>query len=319
MSNRAKELHLEKYLGPIEFLDHHASPLTHYPYGKIEDKPDIVAVFPLSVLPPFHYPTTAGGTVTGIPHHRIETLAESKGLGGPDAKPQAATYAAQHLRARPDHPGFYCLSIKPKGFEILYADSTGPHVSEVFSWDDLGVLAMYVYSLYDPPKGHILRDHSVAAVTSSNNPLGPATWNVLADGIWYQGANILFLGDPWSRRTTIFLCKWPSIRPTFHLIIKDYYRHKVRRYDEAKLIDHIHKEGFVPGVVRLGWAGDVKDDNGESMTSGDGDGLRIRRRLVIPDVGEDLLQAKSVNDLLKVIYDVLEGECSVLCGCTLTS
>ncbi|KAI0753628.1 hypothetical protein C8Q74DRAFT_1305899 [Fomes fomentarius] len=35
------------------------------------------------------------------------------------------------------------------------------------------------------------------------------------------------------------------------------------------------------------------------MTSGDGDDLRIRRRLVIPD-------AKSVNDLLKIIYDVLE-------------
>ena len=311
VKKQLRELHLEGFLGPIEFLDHHASPPTHYPSGDIEDKPDLLAVWRISDNTAYVYTEAAKGTVKSIPHYRIEPLVESKGLGGPDAKPQAATYAAQHLRARPDHPGFYCLSIKPKGFEVLYADTAGPHVSEVFSWDDLEILAMYVYSLYKPPPGHILRDRSISAVSPRGQPLGPPTWTVTVAGVTYSGASILFCGDPWSRRTTVFLYKWPSSRPTKQMVIKDYYRQVLRRYDEAELLLHIHSEGFVPGVVRLVDAETVTDENDEPITSGEGDDLRVRRRLAIADVGEDLLQAKSVNDLLMVIYDVLEGKWSV--------
>ncbi|KAI0681725.1 hypothetical protein C8Q76DRAFT_764007 [Earliella scabrosa] len=166
---------------------------------------------------------------------------------------------------------------------------------------------MYVYSLYDPPAGHILRDASISTLASEDDPSGPARWSVAVGGVGtYAGGVIHYLGESWGKRTTVFLYKWPSIEPTRQLIIKDYYRLVARRYDEAELLSHIHSQGIVPGVVRLVGTGHVLDAEGKRMMSGTGYDVRERRRLVIADVGEDLLQAKSVNDLLMAIYDVLE-------------
>ena len=44
------------------------------------------------------------------------------------------------------------------------------------------------------------------------------------------------------------------------------------------------------------------------MMSGEGKDARIRRRFMMLDRGQELLKAKSVNDLLKAVYDVLEGK-----------
>lgn len=73
----------------------------------------------------------------------------------------------------------------------------------------------------------------------------------------------------------------------------------------------IHADGFVPGVVRFAKAVDVMDGD-EPLTSGEDTEKRTRRRFLMADFGEEHLKAKSVNDLLKAVYDVLEGTPSIL-------
>ncbi len=72
------------------------------------------------------------------------------------------------------------------------------------------------------------------------------------------------------------------------------------------MVNGLHAEGFVPGVVRFASVEDVLDGD-EPLTSGEGTEKRTRRRYLMTDTGVELLKAKSVNDLLKVVYDVLEG------------
>ena len=294
-------LQLRQYAGPIKFLDHYtACDLSSQVLVAVWSAPKYTSPSVSTAIASDHIDKPA-------PHLVVTYVDVTEVLS--DSRAKAIAYAWQHLQARPDHPGVYGLCVHPEGFKIIYADTSGPYRSEAFSWDDLDVLAMYVYSLYDPPAGHILRDASISTLASEDDPSGPARWSVAVGGVGtYAGGVIHYLGESWGKRTTVFLYKWPSIEPTRQLIIKDYYRLVARRYDEAELLSHIHSQGIVPGVVRLVGTGHVLDAEGKRMMSGTGYDVRERRRLVIADVGEDLLQAKSVNDLLMAIYDVLEGE-----------
>ena len=78
-------------------------------------------------------------------------------------------------------------------------------------------------------------------------------------------------------------------------MFKDYYRQLIRRYDEGELLQDVHADGFVPGVVRFAASEDVEYD-GEPIMSGEGNDARIRRRFMMLDRGQELLKAKSVND-----------------------
>ena len=102
-------------------------------------------------------------------------------------------------------------------------------------------------------------------------------------------------GDPWSPRTTVFLCQWPSSTPTKQIVIKEDYQQALRRYDEPEVLLAIHSQGFVPGVARTVDAETVTEQNNEPITPGEGYDLRGRGRLAIADVGQDLWQAKSVG------------------------
>ncbi len=294
----------------MEFVDHHSSPPTHYPLRDVADKPDLLGVFPVSN--DFSWDDTPNGRCkTNIPHYRIETVVELKDFGKETAAPsQLSDYALQHLRARPDHPGFYGLSMHPDGFSILYADTSGPYISENFTWDDVHILAAYIYSIYDPPKGHMLRDPSIRWDPSiENDPLSPPVWTITIGEESFARGEIIFGGDSWGRRTTIFKCFWPDVG--FCVLIKDYYRQVLRRFDEGELVKEIHADGFVPGVVRFAEAVDVMDGD-EPLTSGEDTEKRTWRRFLMADFGEELLKAKSVNDLLKAVYDILEGTPSIL-------
>ncbi|KAI0752673.1 hypothetical protein C8Q80DRAFT_1267189 [Daedaleopsis nitida] len=271
----------------------------------VNDTPDLLGVFPVANNKTFSWDTVEGGSVAHIPHYRVEALVELKGFENTSkGASQANDHAQQHLRARPDHPGVYSLSMRPQGFHILYTDTSGAHTSEEFLWDRLDILAAFVYSIYDPPQGHILRDPSIWWQSSNpQDPLSPPVWTVTAGGKEYHHGELIFGGHPCGRRTTVIKCPWPE--NGFHILIKDYYPQLTRRFAENPLVEGIHEDGIAPGVVRFASAEEVKYA-GESMTCGTGGEKRIRQRILMPDYGVRLLEAKSVNDLLKAVYDVLE-------------
>lgn len=99
-------------------------------------------------------------------------------------------------------------------------------------------------------------------------------------------------------------------------MIKDAYRDEGRRFKEKDLVKQIHNEGIVPGVVRILNAVDVKTGPLDSdpllstaggMTAAAHVVHRTKTRLVMGSSGDRLHKAKTVGDLVKAIYDVVEG------------
>ncbi|OSD01863.1 hypothetical protein PYCCODRAFT_1435875 [Trametes coccinea BRFM310] len=289
-------LHLPKR--PIVFLDHHSHVPTHFPVGRVDDKPDIIGVLDRAR----GYKIAHDGTYEGVPYHCIETIVEAKAIYG-NGQAQATRYAFNIQQARPDRPGFYCLSVKPGEFQVVYSSPVGIEASDDKPWDDYASLCAYIYSLYDPPEGHVLYDRTLVPQEPAGVPLGKPTWTIeTRDGV-YSGAVIIFLGNPWGRRTTIF--RLTKEKRT--IIIKESYIDCGRRYEEAELLRRIHQDGCLPGVVRYITAEDVTNgDDVILLKRKDGTLTRKKRRIVLADVGQDLTLAESVNDLLMAIYDTLE-------------
>ncbi|KAI9064958.1 hypothetical protein FKP32DRAFT_1675185 [Trametes sanguinea] len=290
------ELHLPER--PIVFLDHHSHVPTHFPVGRVDDKPDIIGV----VGREHGYNLAHDGTYEGVPYHCIETIVEAKAIYG-DGQAQATRYAFNIQQARPDRPGLYCLSVKPGKFQVVYSSPVGIEASEHKPWDDCASLCAYIYSLYAPPEGHILYDRTITAQEPAGVPLGKPTWTIETKDHVYSGAVIIFLGNPRGRRTTVFRVA----REKRSVIIKEAYIDCDRRFNEADLLDHIHKDKSLLGVVRYITAEDVKnEDDAIILKKKDGTLTRKKRRLILADIGQDLTLAESVNDLLMAIYDTLE-------------
>ncbi|KAJ2973589.1 hypothetical protein NUW54_g12037 [Trametes sanguinea] len=294
---------------PIVFLDHHTHTLTHYPIDTsnvLEERdvppPDIIGV----VSGDHGYRIAEDGTYEGVPYHRVETLVDVKDLNRRDRGKSDAVRSADRVQdARPDRPGFYCLSIDSEQFQVIFTSPLGAHASEHKPWTDTESLCAFVYSLYDPPEGHVLYDRTLTAVEPPAEPLGKPTWTIKTSRRTYRGASIIFVGGPHGKRTTVFRVK-EKHRPGA-TIIKDSFLFNDFCFVEAKLNKcYIHQDGFVPGVVRVADAEDVK--NGEDAIEIKMPEMRARRkhRIVLPDFGYDLTLAKSVNDLLMTIYDALE-------------
>ncbi|KAI0657469.1 hypothetical protein C8Q70DRAFT_889273, partial [Cubamyces menziesii] len=283
--------------------------------------PDLVGVFKLPVTQ--HFSLHTDGTYREVPYHRVETIIEAKTEHDrAKARPQAASYIYHMLQGHPDRPAYYGLSVTPKYFQVLYGSPTGLVSSELTPWTEVGKLCAYIYSLYDPPAGHILHDRTVTWQEPRATLFGRPSWTITTtrpsradpssddpesgeDDVYvYRGAELIFLGYPFGRRTTIFRVRREGYPP---VIIKEYFLGSGRRFEESDLLAQIHARGFVPGVVRAVTAETVQSD-GDAIVfrNASTSETRTKRRIVMVDAGVDLEYAKSVNDLLKVAYDALE-------------
>ncbi len=284
---------------PLTFLDHHAHAPTHFPTKvlcDVKDAPDLLAVFK-----PADFVQRTEGDYKGVPHHRVVSVVEAKSKKAHGGRAQAASYAYRHQQARPDHPMMFSLYIKPQYYQVILSSPNGVAASKATSWDELDLLFAYVYAHYDPLDDHFLDDETVRW----NAPVGSSlpSWDITFKDTVYTG-HFVFVGDPWGRRTTVFRA---SSKLGEQLIFKDTYRHDGRRFKEEDVLKHIHANGDIPGVVRLkDW--EYVYTGGKPLEIRSGDDVRRKVRLAFLDDGERLRAAESVNDLLKAIYDILEGE-----------
>ncbi|KAI0796219.1 hypothetical protein C8Q75DRAFT_888614 [Abortiporus biennis] len=189
------------------------------------------------------------------------------------------------LRERPDLVGAYALSLCPSGYKTNWADAVGCQVSSLSPWNvtDLSPLFAYVYSLYIPLADHDSKDHSIHSPAVSN-PIG--------------------------RRTRI----WVSSSDDDFAVIKDTFRREDELLKEPKMLQAIHSDGLVPGVVSIVSSNGVTAADASrpvQTTSRTNDNLsshrcRVKERMVMGSKGVRFEKAKSVKDLLKSTYDVLE-------------
>ncbi|KAI0634259.1 hypothetical protein C8Q77DRAFT_1194184 [Trametes polyzona] len=293
----------------IVFIDQHDAPPSHFPVGDPRDKPDLVGAFSDKDVDETKPKGQKGKVSQKIPYHRLETVVEAKPkhkTGGP----QCASYLYRLQQARPDRPGAYGLYVRPKFYQIFYSNPVGTKASKQIPWHNdkgelnLDVLCKYVYSLYDPLKDLFLYDPSVKWVEPLDQALGPPSWTITVGDDVYEGAAIEFIGNAWGRRTTVFRVERDGFPP---IIIKEGYVESGRRYEESALLNHAHAPGFLPGVVRVVSAEDVQLD-GRTIAFQDPSSqvTKTKRRVVLADTGVDLEHARSVNDLMKTFYDVLE-------------
>ncbi|OBZ76719.1 hypothetical protein A0H81_03221 [Grifola frondosa] len=331
----------------IVFIDHHHNALQHFPKPEVRDKPDLIGVYEPTQQYSLAAPHNGRMDYKSVPYHLTQTLVEAKPTTE-DGRAQAASYAWQHLQARPDHPGVYVLTAKPQYYQVVWSDPSGTVASARTPWNNLRLLACYIYSLYCPPDDHVLHDLSIDVEGAGGDPFAAPEWTITSGGHIYEHCHIKFVGQAWGRRTTVF--ETPKSMEEF-AIIKEYYRDDKRRYEEDKLIEEIHSEGLFPGVVRLISTETVTIQSDDSQNTLEKNSKkasnsssrkacrvssvpkpiatarqvskeivtargkkdeertvvhRTKRRLVMGSRGESLLRAKSVHDLLKAIYDILE-------------
>ncbi|KAI0752692.1 hypothetical protein C8Q80DRAFT_1147700 [Daedaleopsis nitida] len=277
---------------PLTFIDHHTSPPTHFPdetLCPVKDAPDILAVYNVKGL------KIKEGVYGGVPHHRVEAIVEAKQKGNSGGRAQASAYAYRHHQARPDHPVVFCLIVRTDWYQVIFSSPVGVVASPTSPWSDLKLLAGYVYAHYDPR----------ATISSpGEKPEDLPTWSIKLNGKTYGDGSLIFIGEPWGQRTTVFLTR-DKLGETY--VIKDTYRHFKRRFLEEDILTHIHAKGDLPGIVRLKAAEQVKTQNRTIQCgSSEAGTLRIKTRLALHDYGERLLKATSLNDLLEAVYDALE-------------
>ncbi|KAI0708690.1 hypothetical protein C8Q76DRAFT_859848 [Earliella scabrosa] len=286
--------------GYITFIDHHLNAPTLFPdetLCTVADAPDLLGVVNVKDF------SSTNDVYKEVPHHRVEAIVEGKSQRRGGGRAQASAYAYRHHQARPDHPMVYCLVVKPQWYQVILSSPDGVVASDETKWEDLSLLAGYVYSHYNPPSGHILYDPTIACNPGEGSKDLP-TWTITFKDQKYTDGSFLFIGEPWGRGTTVFQTHDAKGRT---IIIKDLYRHFKRRFQEEAILSHIHADGDVPGVVRLKGAEIVMAGSRPITYGSEEDGtLRIKYRLALWDHGERLLQARSVNDFLEAIYDALE-------------
>ncbi|EJF56487.1 hypothetical protein DICSQDRAFT_174870 [Dichomitus squalens LYAD-421 SS1] len=290
--------------GHMSFINHSSSAPLHFPSDvlcHVKDAPDLLGVYNVG-----DFRADADGIYKGVPHHRVEAIVEAKPIAKSGGRRQATTYAYRHHQARPDHPAFYCLVVKPQWYQVLLSDPTGVVASPETPWDhdDLRLLAAYIYSHYDPPRGHFLWDDTIAWVPGATLD-HPPTWKVKVQDQWYTQGQFIFIG-----RTTILRV---SDADGGEIVIKEVYRHHKRRFKEEVILAHVHGDGDVLGVVRLQGAEHVTTNNEtiECAASGE-ETKRTKERFALLDSGSRLLDARTVNDLLEAVYDALEVHRTVL-------
>ncbi|KIJ27542.1 hypothetical protein M422DRAFT_784867 [Sphaerobolus stellatus SS14] len=218
---------------------------------------------------------------------------------------QACDYAQTLLMYRPDFNRSLVLSANQNSYYFVKADSLGFKFSDPMGWelDNLTPLYIYVRALY------LCRGDD----TSFFRPEGYSDiakyprWLVSFDSRNYD-VDAVFARKSNGRRTWLAIGTEANAERSNDdiYVIKDMWRDTRRRFDEGSLLQKIHKDGFVPGVVRPISSGPVEDVFVEDK-EGDVVRKREKRRLVMGTRGLPLSSCKTLLDFLKVMYDVIEA------------
>ena len=272
---------------PYHFLAYYDNIPSHHPF-KMDHKPDILVV--------------EGSDYNNVSYSKVVSVIECKPKEK-KGRAQETSYMGLHMDARPDMPGVYGLWVRPQCYQVLWSDASGVSASPESSWNDCRLLEAYVYSLYHPPKGHILFDTTITAADEVPENLDRARWTIKGyRNEDYADCEWIFVGSPWGRRTNV----WKHEGHEGPTVIKDAYRDNRRRYEEHQLLHKIHRNGVFPGVVRT-----LKPPKKfpKIITVSKPNERRTKTRLTMGSYGVSLHRAETVKDLLMAIYDIVEGSC----------
>lgn len=217
---------------------------------------------------------------------------------------QAISYTLFLLKARPDRVSVQGVYADCEGVVLIISSASGVKKSpklHLTHTSHLQLIHAFIKRIYEPHSSMIdptitRRKQDLRWVFDIKIPNLPLC----------RGYEILSARVSLGQRTHIFVNEETPAR--FNNIsipiIKDQYPdNNTHQSDEAKIINHIHAKGEVPGVVRLVYEGLVQNDDGSTVTSGD----RKKTRLCLSERGTHFMDIKTPLEVLIAIYDLLEG------------
>ncbi|CAE6406583.1 unnamed protein product [Rhizoctonia solani] len=219
---------------------------------------------------------------------------------------QIGDYARCLLRHHPELNAVMGLSVRRKGYQLVYHDASVIHQSDEFPWlEGFGPLHAFIQALYDQP----FRDASMVMLGPNN---GSASWATKINNNIYVTQNGYPDVGPGQRRfTNLAIHTLTSVV----FFIKDIWRDARRRFFEGKLYEKAHSGKNLAGLMTIKAYGYVLDGLGKRIGTSEhcpeaGQSLptpRYKMRLLTGDVGRPLEQAQTLSELLCVMYDACAG------------
>ena len=227
----------------------------------------------------------------------VEFVSEGTTVG--KGTQQGAAYTSYLLQQRPDRVAVCGLYISLRHFSLILVDAANVY-STILNWDDelaRRLLLRVLYYVKDPPQ-------SMIDPTVTRNSDG--TFTVKTKAQVYERCILQSCGHPTGRRTVIFRCNGD--------VIKEQYQRAAATDLEKNILDRAHKDGEMPGVVRVKSFELVKRDGGTSVECGMGSWKREKVRFVLQDEGTPFMEITTPYEALMTVWDVLEGKwCYMIC------
>ena len=219
---------------------------------------------------------------------------------------QGIAYTSYLLQQRPDRVAVCGLYISLHHFSLVLVDAANVYSTRL-RWDDepaRQLLLRVLYYVKDPPL-------SMIDPTVTRNSDGTCTVKTSVQD--YAGCILQSYGYPTGRRTVIFRCDG--------VVIKEQYQRCTAAANlEKTILDRVHEDGDMPGVVRVGLFERVKRGDGTSVECGMDRWKREKVRFVLQDEGTSFLDITTPYEALVTVWDVLEGKwCYMICKSPLMS
>ncbi|KAF8968120.1 hypothetical protein BDZ97DRAFT_1801002 [Flammula alnicola] len=241
----------------------------------------------------------------------------SKGTSVTEGIEQAVAYTTYLLQARPDRVAVQGLYVGNSIITFIITDASGARFTTI-PWKDEShffLLCAFIDRLHDPlptmvdptiqRRKDLLDFRWDITVTigqpqhSEENTDSPESMTIKCEGYQIDHASASF-----GSRSHIFKnLEFPTkvLGHDIH-IIKDQYSGQHTRFTESQVLEHIHTNGPVPGMVDLVHHEKPLWTNGNPVLCGD----RVKNRILMSLYGTHLDTVSSVREALIAIYDTLE-------------
>ena len=213
---------------------------------------------------------------------------------------QVVAYTGYLLFARPDRVAMLGLYIHEKKYAIVLMDPTGTYYSHTLPLnpDNISLLRRALRSINTPPE--LMVDPTIRREIRAEG----TTFNITTGSKSYSGCR-----QQWSPTLGHWTTIFTTGDRTVPVIKEQFLRpNNASQITEAKILQKIHSRGEMPGVVRVGWYGLVKREDGSCVECGRKESRRQKVRLELKDEGDPFMTIETPYDALLVIWDLLEGD-----------
>jgi hypothetical protein len=210
------------------------------------------------------------------------------------------------LRYRPDLSAAYGILARKSGFTTFKLDAFGLQRLEKLTWDFTTDLQQFVADVYRASDN---RNSTLDFV-----PQGRGLWRMqLEQKTFYMYP---FYAGHFPGRGTWVAAGYQNGKPSqLPLIIKLSWTNRAKNQLEGELYDLAHQDGWIPGLARpLLWSNPGIEIHQKSNIGP----INVLERhcVVLESSGGPLSQCGSVLDVLKTMYDLLEGKNRPSCHVT---